>query len=352
MICHTPYGGRCPHCGREEYVPINIIPSKLTILVTGGSGMLGQAIKLPEDRESQFNLVKVGSSDYDLTSWEDTMKMFEYHKPTAVIHLAAKVGGVKANTTYVADFFQQNIAINTNVLTASRVFGTKKVTSVLSTCIYPDGLIGPIREDQLHDGPPHDSNFGYAYAKRMLEVQSRAFNQQFGDSVTETRYSCVIPTNMYGPHDNFDLEDGHVIPAIIRKLYEAKINGTVPTFWGSGNPLRQFIHVEDAAKIIMAATIYLDAPPLMNLAFDKAVTIKSVVGCIARHIDYSGEIIWDRSQPEGQYRKDVSNDELIRFMESHKVSINPKLLSLGLKETCDWFVKNYPNVRGCEDAKN
>ena len=209
------------------------------ILVTGGTGLVGSACKkvMPEAHY-------VGSGDFDLRNYEECVAMFEQVEPDAVLHLAGKVGGLKANTDFPGDFFEDNIYINTNVLKCAKDRGIKNVLSFLSTCIFPAKAEYPLREPQLHKGEPHYSNFAYAYAKRMLEVQGRAYSKQHG-----LYYKCAIPTNIYGPHDNFNLDDSHVVPALIHKCYLAKKDGTDFVVWGSGKPLREFIYSEDVARL-------------------------------------------------------------------------------------------------------
>ena len=209
----------------------------MKILITGGTGMVGSSFK---NVDTEHELVFVGSKDYNLTSRAETDKMLRDIRPDNIVHLAAKVGGVKGNTDFVNDFFNENIQMNTNVLESSHEHGIPKVISFLSTCVYPNEVTYPLTEEQIHNGPPHKSNFGYAYAKRMADIHSRTMRQQYGHD-----YICAIPNNLYGPNDNFDLENGHVIPAIIRKIYEAKNKGPVPIFWGSGSPLREFTYSDD-----------------------------------------------------------------------------------------------------------
>ena len=202
------------------------------ILITGSSGLLGNEIVSLCNSE-----LGITSKDCDLTKSNHAILALKDEQVSTVIHCAARVGGVKANTDYVADFFDENIKMNINVLNACKERNFKLV-SVLSTCIYPDApyVKYPLTEEQLHVGPPHPSNFGYAYAKRMLEVQARAYRQQHG-----CNFISVIPNNLYGMNDNYHLESGHVIPALIRKFYEAKINDTKSVVvWGSGKPLREF----------------------------------------------------------------------------------------------------------------
>jgi GDP-L-fucose synthase len=212
----------------------------MPILVTGGSGMVGRALQ-----DVMPNAHYVSSKDCDLRNKEEVFDLFKVGGYTGVIHLASRVGGVKSNTDYIGEFFYENILINTNVLEASRKFEVEKVLSLLSTCIYPDNANYPLTEDQIHNGKPHKSNFGYAHAKRMLDVQSRAYRQQYGSN-----FITAVPNNLFGKHDNFDLNDSHVIPAIMRKMHEAKLNNTHVELWGDGKPLREFTYAGDLAKIL------------------------------------------------------------------------------------------------------
>ena len=205
------------------------------IMVTGGSGLVGSTINAD---------IKLSSKDADLRNWNETISIFEKYKPDEVIHCAGKVGGVGSNMNYKGEFFYDNIMINTNVLEACRMTGVKKVVSFLSTCIFPDDIEYPLTEKKIHIGEPHNSNYAYAYAKRMLDIQSRAYKEQYG-----VNYTCVIPTNIYGPDDNFNLENGHVLPALIHKCYLAKKNNTDFVIWGSGKPLREFRKPSDNSKL-------------------------------------------------------------------------------------------------------
>ena len=249
----------------------------MRVLITGGTGMVGSAF---EAAQTSHELILVGSKQYDLRSWHDTQMMMINIAPDAVIHLAARVGGVKGNTDFVADFFSDNININTNVLQASKKFGVKKVVSLLSTCVYPDKVEYPLTENQIHNGPPHLSNFGYAYSKRMLDVQSRALRQQYG-----CNFICAIPNNLYGPHDNFDLENGHVIPAIIRKIWEAKQTGAAPVFWSDGSALREFTYAPDLSKILLHLLSEYNDPAPINIGIAEERSIASVVDLVCKNLE-------------------------------------------------------------------
>lgn len=306
----------------------------MRILITGGSGMVGSAFK---NIETDHDLILVGSKDCDLMNYDQTFKMFDHYMPNAVIHLAAKVGGVKGNSDYVADYFHENIIINTNVLDISRRFRISKVVSLLSTCIYPDKPTYPLTEDQIHNGEPHNSNFGYAYAKRMLDVHSRVVRKQYN-----LNYITAIPNNIYGPNDNFDLENGHVIPAIIRKIHEAKKTNKTPIFWGSGIPIREFTYSKDIAKAILLLLENYDGINPVNIGKTGDISIKEVVKIIANCLGYSGDIQWDKSKPEGQYKKPSSNKKFLNMFKDFEYTS----FKQGIEETCMWFVQNYPEIRG------
>lgn len=259
---------------------------------------------------------------------------------TTILHCAARVGGIQANTDFISDFFKDNVEINLNVLETAKSLGVKKLVSILSTCIYPDAayVTYPLEEWMLHIGPPHNSNFGYAYAKRMLEAQSRAYRQQYG-----CNFVSVICNNLYGTNDNFDIDNSHVIPALIRRFYEAKLNNlTEVKCWGTGTPLREFTYAPDAAKIIKwVADNYNEQLPL-NIGCTEEISIKTVTEMIAKEVGYTGDILWDTTKPDGQLRKPSSNKKLIEA--GYKLDYTP--IEVGLKETINWFKNNYPNVKG------
>ncbi len=307
----------------------------MKIVVTGGTGMVGFGFS-----QTKSKIITIGSRDYDLRHRASAFRMIADHKPDAVIHLAARVGGVKGNTDFVADFFTENIQINTNVLDACRTNNhiVKRVVSLLSTCVYPDNVNYPLTEDQIHNGPPHVSNFGYAYSKRMLDVHSRALRQQYG-----CNFICAVPNNLYGPHDNFDLENGHVIPAIIRKVWEAKISGIPPVFWSDGSALREFTYAPDLAGILLYLLDEYNDPDPINIGITEERSIKSVVELVCENLDYTKGILWDDTKPAGQYRKPSSNEKLINIGWK---ATSYTSFERGLKRTCDWFIKNYPDVRG------
>ncbi len=308
----------------------------MKILVTGGTGMVGSAFK---NIETAHDLVLISSSDYDLKWPFHAHSMLKDHRPDAVIHLAARVGGVKGNSDYVADFFHDNIMINTNVLDAAKECRIPKVVSLLSTCIYPDKVTYPLTEDQIHLGEPHESNFGYAYAKRMLDAHSRAIRQQYG-----LNYVTVVPNNIYGPNDNFSKRYSHVIPAMIRNIYEAKIRNKAPVFWGTGRCLREFTFSEDIANILLWCVENYNSATPMNIGNPGEITIKELAETLMDIMEYDGGAMWDLSKPEGQHRKPSSNSKFINLADDYRYTD----LRIGLEKTVDWFIQTYPNVRGVE----
>ena len=297
--------------------------------------MVGSAFKdlIPE---AKF----VGSNSYDLRNSCDVRDLFINTNPECVIHLAAKVGGVKANSNNLGSFYYDNILINTNLLAGAHQFKTKKVISLLSTCIYPDKASYPLTEDQIHNGPPHFSNYAYAHAKRMLDIQSQAYRDQYG-----CNFITVVPNNLYGKNDNFHLEDSHLVAALIRKIYEAKKNNTDVILWGNGKPLREFTYAKDLAKIMLLLLETYDDREPINVGNTEEHSVKDVAMIIGEIFNFKGKIIWDTSQPTGQHRKPSDNSKLLEL--GWKPSDYTSLEN-GLKETCRWFVENYPNVRGVE----
>lgn len=308
----------------------------MSVIVTGARGLLGsEVINLSSDA------IGIASTDCNLTESAFLIENISNSHPNhrTVIHCAARVGGVKANTDYVAEFFDDNMKMNMNVLDNCKEAGLKLV-SVLSTCIYPDApyVKYPLTEDQLHLGPPHHSNFGYAYAKRMLEVQSRAYRQQFG-----CNFISAVPNNLYGPNDNYDLEAGHVVPALIRKFHEAQLRGDDKVvIWGTGKPLRDFTFARDAARIILWLAENYDGPEPINIGNPEEVSIRELVEMIGEEMNFKGQATFDNTKPDGQYRKPCSNAKLRSLgWDGEYVS-----LRAGLKETIKSFKARYPDVRG------
>lgn len=302
------------------------------ILVTGSNGLLGYAFK----EICPPGTIFISREDADLTNFEQTKEIFLKYKPTHVIHLAAVVGGIGSNMIHSGEYFRNNIMINTNVLECARLAGVKKLISFMSTCVFPDKCTYPLNEKDLHNGPPHPSNFGYAYAKRMLEVQSAAYRKEWGCD-----YIVAIPANIYGPNDNWSLTDGHVMPSLIHKSFLAKNNETELYVWGSGSPLREFIYSGDIAKLTMWAleNYSEDTPIIFSSGIE--ISIKDVVGLITKEMNFKGSILFDSSKPDGQYRKPSDTTKLKKYHPDFEFTP----IEIGLKKTVEWFMHKYPSVR-------
>ena len=297
------------------------------ILVTGGSGLVG----------SQINAdIKVSSKDYNLMDFNDTNKCFLDHKPNSVIHCAGKVGGIGGNMNYGGQYFYENVIINTNVIESARLNGVERMVCFLSTCIFPSNIEYPLTEDKVHLGPPHETNYPYSYAKRMADVQIRAYRKQYG-----LNYITVAPTNIYGPNDLYDIENGHVSASLIHKCYLAKINNTPFTIWGSGNPLREFIYSKDVARLTeWALDNYNEDEPII-LSDSNEISIKDLVGIIVEKMNFKGEVIFDTTKPDGQFRKPTDNTKLKSYLPNFKFTS----IEVGLNETIEWFHNNYDKIR-------
>jgi GDP-L-fucose synthase len=293
----------------------------MKVLVTGGSGLVGTAL-----RKLRPEWTYVGSTDYGtLTSERNVERMFEaVGELDAVVHLAANVGGMFKNMNKRLEMYQDNILMNTLVLREAVHHNVPRVVTMLSTCIFPDGvdLLDP---DKLHVGPPHPSNEGYAYAKRVAEVHGRIIRETTNTSVT-----ALVPTNVYGPHDNFSLEDGHVVPSLIHRAWIAAREGTSLRVKGSGKALRQFIHADDLARIIVWSVENKDAPPMVVCCTTQECSIRRVATIIGHEFGVPVEFV---GGPDGQLRK--------RALPGPGDFPQPTVsLEEGLHDTIEWFKKN------------
>jgi GDP-L-fucose synthase len=296
------------------------------ILITGGKGLVGSSIS---------SGIKIGK-EYDLTQQEQCEIMFNNYKPTHVIHCAGKVGGIMSNMSKKGEFFYDNIMINTNVIENCRKFNVEKLVSFLSTCIFPDKIEYPLSENKIHLGSPHFSNDAYAYAKRMADIQIRAYREQYG-----VNYVSVIPTNIYGINDNFSLTDGHVIPMLIHKMYLAQRDNTDFVVWGSGKPLREFIYSKDVAKLTeWVLENYNEAEPII-LSTSNEISIINIVDLLVKEFNFKGRVVFDSSKPDGQFRKPSDNTKIKNYLPNFEFTP----IEIGLKETINWFINNYEKVR-------
>ena len=307
------------------------------IIITGGSGLVGSAIRSISHKYNEYEFVYISSREYDLTSMEKTREMFEIYKPYYLIHLAACVGGLFKNMSDKVKMLEDNLMINFNVVKCSHEYKVEKLVACLSTCIFPDKTSYPINETMLHDGPPHASNDAYAYAKRILHIQCKAYRETYGDN-----FVCVIPTNVYGPNDNFNLLDGHVIPSLVHQCYLAVQDGGVFVVKGSGKPMRQFIYSEDLAELLMWTLFNFDEQLLiLSVPEHDEVSISDVAKIIAKHMGYKDLIIYDEGYSDGQYKKTADNRRLLDLYGSY----NFKNIDEGIQKTVEWFVANYANSR-------
>jgi GDP-L-fucose synthase len=312
---------------------------KMVVLVTGGTGLVGKAIEtvVKENTNDNETWFFASSKDADLTSRESTEALFQRLKPTHVIHLAAMVGGLFRNLKYPVDFYRLNVLMNDNVMECCRIYKVTKLVSCLSTCIFPDKTTYPIDETMIHNGPPHHSNAGYAYAKRMIDVMNKGYNEQHG-----CNFTSIVPTNIYGPHDNYSIEDGHVIPGLIHKAYLAKKNGTELSIWGSGSPLRQFIYSEDLAKLTVwvMREYHSPEPIILSVGEEDEVSIEHVARSVAKAMEVDN-IKFDTTKSDGQFKKTASNAKLRTFLPDFKFTP----IEEGIQKTVEWFTANYDTAR-------
>ena len=299
------------------------------ILVTGGTGLVGS-------RFIGDDYIKVGSKDINLLSQNLIEEFFKNNDLDGIIHCAARVGGVKGNMAYPGEFTYENLKMNTGIIEEARKAGINKLIAFSSTCVFPDKVEYPLTPDKIHLGPPHSSNYGYAYAKRMAEIQMQSYREQYG-----VNYFSVIPCNIYGPADNYHLEDGHVLPSLIHKFHLADISGSDVTIWGSGSPLREFVFSEDVSKLTrILFDNYKEGIPVI-ISSGKEISIKEVVEIIANEFNFKGKIIWDLDKPEGQFRK-PSDNSIIRSI-APDFKFTP--IEEGIHKSVTWFKDNYPNIR-------
>lgn len=313
----------------------------MKILITGGTGLVGKAIQEIASQlyfnPEKYEFVFLSSKDCNLLIKEEVEKVWDKEKPDVVIHLAANVGGLFKNMNYKVDMFEINVLMNFNVLQVSHQKNINNVVCCLSTCIFPDKTTYPINEDMLHSGPPHFSNDAYAYAKRMLEIHCQAYREQYGRN-----YRCVIPTNIYGKWDNFNLEDAHVIPALIHRCYLAKQKNEDFCVKGTGKPLRQFIYSNDLAYYILWYTLQYKGDKTMILANEAEYSIGEIASEIAKNFDYQERLVFQSEFADGQFKKTADSSLLFKECDS-KIEFTP--IKLGIQNTVKWFIENYQVAR-------
>lgn len=281
------------------------------ILVTGGSSMVGSHLKslIP-------NAIYVNSKHVDLTDQRDVKRLIGNMQPRTVIHLAARVGGILDNIAHPAEYFYQNVMMNTVIMEECRKNGVERFIGMLSTCIYPDALseaFYPLREEVLFMGPPTPTNFSYGYAKRCLAVQTEAYNKEYG-----LQYSWLAPCNLYSEYDKFIPGKAHFVADLVRKIVEAKKGDKKLTLFGSGRPLRQNMYAGDLAKVLQIC-VERDITESFNVAVSENLSIKETAEIALRACEAEDiEISWDSTKPDGQFRKDVSNDKMLSIIPDFK----------------------------------
>jgi GDP-L-fucose synthase len=303
---------------------------KKSIFVAGHTGLVGSAILRQLQRENRFEILTRNRNQLDLGDAKAVEDFFKTSRPSVVILAAAKVGGIMANKTYKSDFILDNLAIQNAVISAALKCGTEKLVFLGSSCIYPKFAPQPIPESALLTGTLEPTNDAYAVAKIAGLYCCRAIQEQFGK-----KYISVMPTNVYGPWDNYDLQNSHVLPALIRRFHEAKVSGAPEIkLWGSGSPLREFIHSEDLASAILYCLDHYEGLEHINIGTGQEVSIRDLAVTIAAAVGYSGKIAWDTSKPDGTPRKLLDSSKLTRL--GWKPSI---ALAEGIASTYQAFLK-------------
>ncbi len=302
------------------------------VVVTGGAGFLGSFVQEELRRRGAEYVFVPRSKDYDLVQMDGVRALYRDAKPTIVLHLAARVGGIGANRQNPGKFFYDNLMMGVQLIELGRQVGLKKLVALGTICAYPKFCPVPFREKDIWNGYPEETNAPYGLAKKMLLVQSQAYRQQYGfDSIV------LFPVNLYGPRDNFDLETSHVIPALVRKCIEARARGEKRIVaWGTGAASREFLHVRDAAEAIVTASERYEKSEPVNLGAGFEIKIRDLVPLVARICRFEGEIVWDGSKPDGQPRRMLDTSRAL-FEFGWKARIG---FEEGLRETVEWYERN------------
>jgi GDP-L-fucose synthase len=302
------------------------------VLVTGGAGFLGSFVVEKLQKRGCEDIFIPRKENYDLVEMEAVRRLYRDVKPNIVIHLAAKVGGIGANRTNPGKFFYDNLMMGVQMMEVGRQVGIEKFVAIGTICAYPKFAPIPFEEEHLWNGYPEETNAPYGLAKKMLLVQAQAYRQQYGFN---TIY--LLPVNLYGPRDNFDLETSHVIPALIRKCIEAKERRDDHIVaWGDGSPTREFLYAEDAAEGILLATELYNKSDPVNLGSASEISIKDLLKTIARLTGFEGKIVWDTSKPNGQPRRKL---DIHRAKQEFGFQAQTPF-EQGLRKTIKWYVKN------------
>ncbi len=306
------------------------------VLVTGASGFIGRNL-IPLLHAKGCQIIAPSRAEYELLEQAQVRQLLSETRPQIVLHLAGLIGGILANQQFPADFCYQNLLMGTMMLHESWEAGVEKYISLIGGCSYPATAPSPIAETELWSGYPQIESAPYSIAKKMSVVQAQAYRQQHGFNAI-----VLVPGNVFGPHDNFDLENSHVIPALIRKFYEARLNHQdVVIAWGSGKPVRDFIFIEDACEAILLAAENHNNADILNLSSGVQTSIKELVETVAELVGYQGVIQWDTTKPDGQMYKGFDVTKMHDRLGFHcRVSLRE-----GLEKTISWFQSNYAAAR-------
>ena len=302
----------------------------MTILVAGATGLVGSAI-VRELTRSGKDVVGISSKDVDLLDRKSTFDFVESLKPKVIIGAAARVGGIGGNNAYPVEFLTQNIQIQSNLMDAAHNAKVSKFVFLGSSCIYPRVCPQPIKEEYILTGELEKTNSAYAVAKIAGLELIKSYRKEYGH-----HWITAMPTNLYGPNDNFDLENSHVLPALIRKFVDGKLNNSANVvLWGTGTPLREFLHVDDLAEAILICLDKYDSPDHINIGSGQEISIRSLAKKISEAVGYKGEIIWDHSKPDGTPRK------VLDIAKVKSLGWEPRIsLDVGIKSTVSWYIEN------------
>lgn len=309
-----------------------------TLLITGAHGFLGQAVveEFARNPGSFTRIETFRSTQYDLRDQAQVKAVIQDKKPDAIIHLAAVVGGIGANQKYPGTFFYENLMMGAQLIEEARLFGIKKFVALGTICSYPKFTPVPFKESDIWNGYPEETNAPYGLAKKMLLVQLQAYKQEYGFNGIS-----LLPVNLYGPRDNFDLNSSHVIPAMLRKFHEAKERGASEvTLWGDGSPSREFLYVDDAARAIRLALERYDGSDPVNIGSGQEIHMKNLAETVKKVVGFEGEIIWDTSKPNGQPRRCLDISKAKEFGFSANMT-----LPMGLDITYRWFLDNFEAIK-------
>lgn len=302
----------------------------MTILVAGGSGLVGSAIVRAYEKTNK-DVIGISSKDLNLLDRDKTFEFIRKIKPSVIIDAAAKVGGIGGNNNYPVEFLSENIRIQSNLMDAAHSSGVDKLLFLGSSCIYPRNCAQPIKEEYILTGELEETNSAYAVAKIAGIELVKSYRKEYGYS-----WISAMPTNLYGPKDNFDLENSHVLPALIRKILDAKINNLHEVvLWGTGSPIREFLHVDDLARAVLVCIEKYNDPQHINIGSGIEISIKDLALKIVNQIGYSGEIIWDTNRPDGTPRKVLDVTKISKLGWKPNISLDQ-----GIRSTIDWYLEN------------